>query len=122
MKRIITEDEEKCYRLRHPDFMGFTTKETAKKMKVSIEKVRRLLKSLKQKCPNLFPILTYRQQLVYWLYMDKGLPQHRIAKYLGTTQSNISSILKRVQIPEPHGLGNIMAYENEMDDKIFHKF
>lgn len=122
MRRAITENEEKCYRLRHHDFAGLTTKETAKKMNITVEKVRLLLKSLKAKAPQLFPILTYRQQLIRWLYMDKGLPQHKIAKCLSTTQSNISVIIKRAQIPEFSGFGNMVAYEQGMDNHIIYKF
>jgi len=116
MRRHITEDEERCYRLRHHEFEGLTTKETAKKMKISVEKVRRLLKSLKAKVPQLFPILTFRQHLIYWLFTVKGLSQYKIAKYLNTTQSNVWAILKRAKkkgMPflEPSVFGDMVAYE-----------
>lgn len=122
MERCITEDEEWCYRLRHHDFAGLTTRETAKKMGITFEKVRRLLKSLKAKAPQLFPILTYRQQLIYWLHTYKGLSQHKIAKCLGTTQSNVSAILNRIQISEPSGFGDTVAYEEDMDSHIIYRF
>lgn len=122
MERYITKDEERCYRLRHHEFVGLTTKETAKKMNITSEKVRRLLKSLKTKAPQLFPILTYRQQFICWLYIDKGLSQYKIAKYLNTTQSNISAILNRAQIFELQGFGDMVTYKEGMDNHIIHRF
>lgn len=127
MERIITEDEERCYRLRHHRFAGLTTKETAKIMKIKPETVRTLLKSLRAKAPQLFPILTPRQYLIYWLYAIKGLPQHKIATYLNTTQSNIWAMLNRLKkkgMPflEPSGFGSTVTYEEEMDNHIIHKF
>lgn len=127
MKRKISEQEEICYRLRHHNFEGLTTKETAKKMKISSTKVRLLLKSLRAKAPQLFPILTHRQWLVYWLYSITGLSQYEIAAYLKTTQSTIWGLLNRAKkkgMPfiKPVGLGNMVAYEKGMDDKIVCKF
>lgn len=127
MKQTITKDEEKCYRLRHHDFEGLTVLETAKEMNIPVVKVRRLLKSLKAKAPQLFPILTCQQHLIYWLYTEKGLSQQKIAAYLNTTQSNICAILKRIKekgavFPELIGIGDTVTYEKEMDNHIIHKF
>lgn len=127
MQHKITEQEEQVYRLRHHDFEGLTTQETAKKMKFSPRKIRQLLKSLKQKAPQLFPILTHRQHLIYELYINTGLSQHKIAKYLGTTQSNIWAILNRLKkkgmlFLKPLGSGDIIAYEKGMDNIILYKF
>lgn len=125
--RHITEDEERCYRLRHHNFKGLTTKETAKIMKIAPEKVRLLLKSLRAKAPQLFPIFTYRQWLVYWLYTKQGLPMYKIATYLNTAYSNVWGLLnkaKKKSMPflEPCGFGDTVAYEDGMDNYIIHKF
>lgn len=127
MERHITENEERCYRLRHHNFAGLTTRETAKRMKISPDTVRTLLKSLRAKAPQLFPILTQRQYLIYGLYVIEGLSQDKIANYLHTTQSNICDILKRVKkkgMPflTSFGLGNVATYEEGMDGHIIHKF
>lgn len=127
MRAHITKDEEWCYRLRHHNFAGLTTRETAKEMNITVEKVRLLLKSLRVKAPQLFPILTYRQYLVYWLYTEKGLSKHKIAKCLNTAYSNVWGLLDRAKkkgMPflEPRGFGDMAAYENGMDDYIIYKF
>lgn len=127
MKGHITEDEVRCYCLRHHEFEGLTTMETAKIMKISPETVRLLLRSLRAKASHLFPILTHRQHLVYWLYVKKGLPMHRIATYLDTAYSNVWTILNRVRkkgmlFLEPRGFGDIAAYEKGMDNHIIYRF
>ena len=127
MRCGITKDEIRCYRLRHHEFKGYTTKETAKIMKIAPEKVRTLLKSLQAKAPQLFPVLTYRQHLVYWLYTKKGLSRYKIAAYLGTAYSNVWELLNRAKkkgMPflESIGFGDMAAYEDGMDNHIIYKF
>lgn len=127
MGRHITEQEEKCYRLRHHEFEGFTTIETAKIMKITHNKVRQLLKSLKAKAPQLFPILTFRQHLIYWLYTEKGLPIHIIAKYLGVAYSTVWGLLNRAKkkgMPfiKCNGFGDLVSYESGMDNFIIYRF
>lgn len=127
MLRKISEQEERVYRLRHHDFGKLTTEETAKKMRISKSKVRRLLKILKAKAPQLFPILSPRQHHIYQLYTDVGLSQRAIAIRLGSTQPNIQAILNRLKkkgmsLLEPHGIGNMVAYENGVDEFVIHKF
>lgn len=125
--RHITENEEQAYRLCHHDFAGLIIKEAAKRMKMSSNTVRMLLKSLRAKFPLLFPILTRKQHLVYYLYVKKGLSQYKIAKYLRTAQSNVWDLLNRAKkkgMPflEPSGFGDRVAYEEGMDGHIIHKF
>ncbi len=128
MKRTITEDEEQAYRLCHHDFAGFNIAEAAKIMKVAPETVRLLLKSLRAKVPQLFPILTHRQHLVYWLYVIKGLSQQKIAIYLNTTQSNIWNLLNRAKkkgmpILKPTALFRYtITYKDWMGKYIAYKF
>lgn len=127
MEGYITEDEARCYRLRHHDFVGLTTVETAEEMGITVERVRLLLKSLRAKAPHLFPILTHRQHLVYWLYVKKGIPMHKIATYLNTAYSNVWDLLHRAKqkgMPflEISGFGDMASYEDGMDNHIIHKF
>lgn len=127
MKGYITEDEIRCYRLRHHKFAGLTTKETTKKMNITPERVRLLLKSLRAKAPQLFPILTHREHLVYWLYTKKGLSMYKIATYLHLAYSTVWGALNRARrkgMPflEPSGFGDMVAYEERMDNHIIYRF
>jgi len=127
MKRVITEDEEQCYRLRHHKFAGLTTKETAKQMKIPIRKVQRILRNLKVKAPQLFPIFTFQQHLIYWLYVEKGLTQSKIANYLGIAISGVGSTIctlrkKGISIVRCPGHRNDYLYEKKMDIHIIYKF
>ena len=126
MLRKIIKNEETAYRFQHHNFGGLTTQETAKKMKISPRKVRQLLQSLKRKAPQLFPILTHRQHLIYELYMNIGLSTYKIAAYLNTPQSNIWNILNRLKkkgmFLSKSFKPIIVSYEKEMDEFIIHKF
>lgn len=128
MDRQISQDEEMAYRLRHHNFAGLTTIETAKRMKISVKKVRQLIRNLKAKAPQLFPIFTFRQHLIYWLYVEKGMAQPEIADCLCTSQSNVSSILCRLRkkgviFPKYRGHRDNILYEDKMDENIIlHKF
>ena len=127
MQRKITIQEEQVYRLRHHKFGRLSTQETAKRMKISTRQVRRLLKSLRKKAPQLFPILTHRQYIIYWLYTDMGLSQYQIADYLNTTHFNIYYILKRLKkkgmtFYKSHKTRDIITYEERMDNQIIYKF
>lgn len=124
---MITELEEKAYRLRHHSFAGRTTMETAEEMNITCDKVRLLMSSLRAKAPHLFPILTHRQHVVYWLYVKRGLPIHKIATVLNTVYSNVWDILNRVKqkgMPflEISGFGDMVSYENGMDSYISYRF
>jgi len=56
MKRLITEKEERAYRLFHPDFEGLNTQKIAKRMGVSCRRVQQLLASVEEKAPQLFSV------------------------------------------------------------------
>lgn len=134
MKREITKDEERAYRLCHHEFGGWTVKDAAYKMKLSESKVRRLLKSMKSKAPQLFPILTKHQYRVYRFYM-RGFSQQIIAKLLRTTQSAICRTFERMKKNgikglnmgsrvriRCHGENDVVSYTPSMDKHIKQKF
>lgn len=127
MERQITKDEEQAYRLCHHEFEGLTIREAAIRMELREHIVRRLLKNVKQKCPQLFPILTKRQYAIYQLYVERGISQSCIAKDFNTTQSNIQATLQRMKKNGVKGLnisgvGDILRYGKSMDAHVKQKF
>ena len=127
MQRKITGHEIKVYRLCHHEFEGRTVKDTAYAMSISEGKVRRLLKSLKRKAPQLFPILTKRQYAIYQLYVNHGYSQLTIAAHLRTTQSNIQATIQRMKDKgvvglDIGGVSETVSYDSSMDKHVKRKF
>lgn len=127
MKRQLTKLEVEAYRLHHHEFGGLTIHEAAIKMELREHVVRRLLKNVKQKASQLFPILTKRQYLIYQLYVEMGQPQSYIARDLHTTQSNIQATLDRMKKMgmsgiDINGTTETVRYEPSMDAHIKRKF
>lgn len=127
MVRQVTKLEEQAYRLRHHDFEGLTMKETAERMDVSERTISRLLKNLKQKAPQLFPILTSQQFFIYNCYVGQGMTQQEIAKMLGKTRENITLMLQQMQdngMPgiELKGMGDVKRFIPKMENHIKTKF
>jgi transposase len=127
MKREITEQEERAYHLCHHEFHGHTVTEAAILMGVSVSQVRRLLRNVKQKAPQLFPILTKQQYLIFQLYVERGLTQRVIAEMLKTTQSNIHAIIQRMKKKgvkglDVTGIGDTVSYDSSMDKHVKQKF
>ena len=127
MQQQITRQEETAYRFRHHDFEGLTTIETAEKMGVSKRRVNKILEGLKRKCPQLFPILTPHQNLVYRMYVEQGISQPKIAKLLGVKQQAVCETINRMRdngmvIVEPEAMSEVVPYNSEMDSYITRKF
>ena len=123
----ITEQEQQAYRLRHHEFEGLTEAEAAEEMGINKPRVRQLLQSLKRKAPQLFPILTRHQFLVYDFYVGKGLSQKEIAKLFNITQQSIDETLQRMKdsgMPgiELEGMGDTISYTPEIENQIKQKF
>jgi len=125
MNNHITKQEEKIYRLCHQDFGGMTTEEAAKKMDIGQRRAQQLLRSLKIKSPQLFPVLTKQQAKIEDLINSCGLTYEQIAKRLRIAVSTIESTvqaLKKKGIYFESGR-EILQYKPEMDDgKIKRKF
>lgn len=86
-----------------------------------------MLKSLKRKAPQLFPILSKRQFQIYRMVTEHGLTQVAIAATLGISQSTVHDILNKMKeqgMPglNVKGLGDIVSYDNSMDVHIKQKF
>ena len=124
---MITEQEQQVYRCRHHEFEGLTEEETAERMGISKRRIRQLLESLQHKAPQLFPILTRHQFLVYDFYVGKGLSQDEIAKLLDTHQQDIYKTIQRMKDKGMPGLNldnisNPVSYTSEMENHIEEKF
>ena len=66
--RTITTKQEHAFRLCHHDFEGLSVKDAANYMGTSVRAIRNLLKSVEEVAPQMFPILTPRQQVILALY------------------------------------------------------
>lgn len=127
MRSKITKDEEKAYRFCHHEFQGQSVAAAAILMSVSESKVRSLLKSLKRKAPQLFPILTKRQCAIWKLYVEHGCTQRAIAIALNTTQQYVEKTLQRIRDKgiaglDVSGMGDTVSYSQDMDKFIKRKF
>lgn len=96
--RVITEQEERAIRLVHHDFDGYPIDDAARIMRITPKEVKALLKSVERKAPQLFPILTPRQQAILKLY-DQQLSRATVAESLGIT---IAALAKEVEFLREH--------------------
>ena len=126
MERKIIKLEEQAYRLVHHEHGGLTIREAAIKMKLREHIVRRLLKSMKSKAPQLFPMLTKRQYQIYQCYVERGLSQFTIAAMLNTTQPAIQATLDRMKKKGMPGIdingATTVRYDPSQDRYIKRKF
>jgi len=125
MSRLITKREEQAYRLCHHDFEHKTVSEAAKVMGTSEGTVRRLLRNVKRVCPQLFPILTKRQFMIYKLRIEVGLTEEKTANMLRTTHVHRAlNKIKKQDLPELNieGFGDMLSYDPNMDSHIKQKF
>lgn len=127
MGNRITKQEATIYRYCHHDFEGLTVVETAATLGISESKVRRLLKSLESKAPQLFPILSRRDFNIYKLVIGKGLTQQEIADTFGWPQSTVQAAIQRMRDQgiaglDVDGIGKTVNYESSMDSHIHQKF
>jgi len=123
-KRQITKREEQAYRLVSPDFGGLSTTEAAKKMGITTSALSKLLKRMSKKAPQLFPILTERQNELFNLLMGRGLTVAEAAEELGISYKQASRIVAKLY---ELGLlnertGKTLSYEPHLDDKVIRKF
>lgn len=75
-ERIITEQEECAIRLCHHEHDGYPVDDAARVMGITPAKVKALLRSVKRKAPQLFPILTPRQRVILDSYSQCPCSNH----------------------------------------------
>lgn len=76
MKRRVTEQEEHAYRLTSCNFRGLPIEAVAKKMGITVRRVQQLLRSVKQKAPQLFerpPFIPRGKVMAYNPSMDESV-------------------------------------------------
>jgi len=123
-ERQWTEQEERIFRMVHHDFDGLTIREASDKLGLSTRRIQYILKGIKKKAPQLFPILTKRENTIATMLLEKGLSIEQIAIASGKTENHIKVIIHRMKekgfvipnIKEP------VRYTPEHDNKIKEKF
>lgn len=120
--RVITEKEEQAIRLVHHDFDGYPIGDAARVMGTTVKEVKALLKSVKRKAPQLFPILTPRQQTILGLY-GQSLSRATISVSLGIT---VAALAKEIEFLRGYGFLNnkepVSYVPSEHDEQIREKF
>lgn len=91
-KRQISRHEEAVYRLVSHEFECLNQADAAKRLGISQSCVSRTLKNLEKKCPQLFPLLNHRQDLVYTQIVGFGQTHGAIAIMMNTTVRTIDRI------------------------------
>jgi len=123
MKRNLTAREEHAFRLVHQSFRGLQKQSAANIMNITVGRFNQILRSVRTKAPQLFPILTKRQHQVSEL-LDGGIRRCGIARILGLTLKQVDSTIAQL-----HKLGvyeyhrpKTVQYEPSMDGKVKRQF
>jgi len=95
--RVLTHFEEQAIRSVHHEFQGLPSAIAAKKLGVSEATLRKALEQIKQKAPQLFPLLTPRQKFVLDLIIEEGLTQQQIADKLLISTCAVEKIIKTLR-------------------------
>ncbi len=123
--RVLTVHEEHVYRLIHHDFAGLTQEEAAELLNISQSEVSRTVSHLRDKAPQLFPILTRLQVHVRGFILEQGFTHQQIAEAMGTSEGTVDSIVatlkdKGVCFEKP--IGKTVQYTEGMDGDVTEKF
>ena len=123
-KNAITKKETEAYRLCHHSFDGLPVCQAADMMGLSVRRVEQLLANMKEKAPQLFPILTPTQARDYHLYTVEGWSMIEIAVNTGRNHRTVSkSIAAAVSngMPKPGKRGGVLRYQEGLDSQIKEK-
>jgi len=122
-ERKLTSKEERIIRLCHHDFGGLTQKEAAVRMSISPSYVTKLLKSVRKKAPQLFPMISGFQAKVYKHLIREGLGYSDIAAKEGCSVKKITNTVYLL-VKKGFNLrtGKTVRYHNWMDGSIIQKF
>lgn len=121
MERVLTQDEETVIRLCHQDFDGMSVETAATQMGRSVRVVKSLLKNVKHKAPQMFPIITPRQRAIIKMY-DRHMSRKVVMARLGI---GITTLKKEVTFLREHKLlrnRKLDQYRNWMDGDVKEKF
>jgi len=123
-KRLITKRQEQIFRLVHHDFGGLSQTEAAQRLGISQSAVSNVLKQIKKKLPQYFPILTKIEAERYHLYVE-GWSVENIAEHFGVTPGSIYEALQRARDKGMYftkAKGRILSYDSSMDADVKQKF
>jgi DNA-directed RNA polymerase specialized sigma24 family protein len=123
--RIISEKQERAYRLCAGEFEGLATSEAAKLMGISVRAVQRLLERMEAAAPQLFPLLTKQEaQVLKYIEVD-GLSQIDIADQMELSEPRVSqivhSLIVKGKLRGPKQ-GRALSYDPGMDGHVREKF
>jgi DNA-directed RNA polymerase specialized sigma24 family protein len=108
-ERKISKQQEEAYRICHHDFGRKTPEQAAEVMGKSSQAVRGLLSRMKKIAPQLFPILSPTQAMLWDMWHDEGLSCADIAKVVGMTEK---AVTRRVQV-----IKKKLNYNSEVDKR-----
>ncbi len=98
-KRLITEKQERAFRLCHHDFGCLTQEEAAKEMGIDQKNISKLLDRAKKVAPQMFPIMTKLESKIYHYYMGPdSWSVEEIAEYLDQEEYTIYRALQRAGV------------------------
>ena len=120
-KRILSKFEEKVFRTCHHDFEGLSIAEAAKKLVCAPEFIKAVLRQIKKKTPQLFPILTPQHRAILLMY-DKHMSRPSVARALGISEK---SLIKKIAFLRKHKFlwdRKMDQYETQMDSHVKEKF
>jgi len=121
MERKISDDEERAFILCHHDHHGRSVESAAVIMHVTVKEVKQLLRNVKRKAPQLFPILTLQHRVILAMY-GQGISRAAIVEGLGIT---LSVLKRRVGFLRRHGYlrdRKMVRYQLHMDSQVVQKF
>lgn len=120
-KRNLTQLEEKIIRLVHHEFGGLSTAEAAEKMELSPDEIKLILKQVRRKAKQLFPILTPQHRAILMMY-DKHMSRASIAVALGISEQELH---KEIAFLRQHKFlwnRKMDQYDSSMDGHVKTKF
>ncbi len=125
MKRLLTEQQERAFRLCHHDYQGLSQTEAAAIMDVDQTTVSRLLAKVEKVLPQFFPILSKQEVKCYHHLTVDGWTPVNIANQLEISVMAVYLTFQRckakgLSFPGPHG--KVLRYKPEMDNRVVNKF
>ena len=120
MKRKITEEMERLYRMCHHNFGGMSYADAAKAMGITIRSVYRVLNELRKLAPQLFPILTQEQATILRAWdTEANLTIEEVAISLGLTEDALNSkmavIRRKLGVTTPRKKTTVRMPSSQMD-------
>jgi len=122
MKRQLTKREEQIIRLIHHDHAGFSKLATVQITGLHLATINRILRRVKCKAPQLFPILTPEQKVVLG-WIREGKTNQRIVNETKLDLHSVEKIVSKLyKLGKLYKKPKIVAYDCMMDNQIKRRF